>query len=125
MAVDHFLKIEGIEGESEDQEHKGWIDLLSWSWGAHSGRHDVPGRGRRRRQGLDADFHFTMRVCKASPEAPRGLRQRRALRERHARRPQGGQDAAEVPQDQVHGPSRLLVRQAAARAIRSRSTRSR
>ena len=31
--VDFFLKIEGIEGESEDRAHKGEIEILSWSWG--------------------------------------------------------------------------------------------
>ena len=34
MAVDMFLKLEKVEGESEDDAHKGEIDVLSWSWGA-------------------------------------------------------------------------------------------
>jgi len=34
MAVDMFLKIDGIKGESEDDKHKGEIDVLAWSWGA-------------------------------------------------------------------------------------------
>lgn len=33
MAVDYFLKLDGIEGESLDDKHKNWIQLLSWSWG--------------------------------------------------------------------------------------------
>lgn len=33
-AVDYFLKIDGIEGESQDAAHRGQIDLESWSWGA-------------------------------------------------------------------------------------------
>lgn len=33
MAVDMFLKIEGIDGESNDSKHKGEIDVLSFSWG--------------------------------------------------------------------------------------------
>ncbi|MGB7991069.1 MAG: type VI secretion system tube protein Hcp, partial [Candidatus Methylophosphatis roskildensis] len=33
MAVDFFLKIDGIEGESADSKHKKEIDVLSWSWG--------------------------------------------------------------------------------------------
>ena len=32
-AVDYFLKIDGIDGESTDKDHKGEIDVLSWSWG--------------------------------------------------------------------------------------------
>ncbi|HEY7575111.1 MAG TPA: type VI secretion system tube protein Hcp, partial [Thermoanaerobaculia bacterium] len=31
--TDYFLKIDGIEGESQDGKHKGEIDVLSWSWG--------------------------------------------------------------------------------------------
>jgi len=34
MAVDYFLKLDGIDGESQDEKHKNWIQLLSWSWGA-------------------------------------------------------------------------------------------
>ena len=34
MAVDMFLKLEGIDGESQDKKHKGEIDILAWSWGA-------------------------------------------------------------------------------------------
>ena len=33
MAVDMFLKIEGIEGESLDDSHGGEIDILNWTWG--------------------------------------------------------------------------------------------
>ena len=33
MAVDMFLKIPGIDGESADQSHRGEIDILSWTWG--------------------------------------------------------------------------------------------
>jgi type VI secretion system secreted protein Hcp len=34
MAVDMFLKLDGIKGESSDDKHKGEIDVLAWSWGA-------------------------------------------------------------------------------------------
>jgi type VI secretion system secreted protein Hcp len=35
MAMDMFLKIEGVKGESRDADakHKGTMDLLAWSWG--------------------------------------------------------------------------------------------
>ena len=33
MAVDMFLKIDGIDGESRDAKHKGEIEVLSFSWG--------------------------------------------------------------------------------------------
>jgi type VI secretion system secreted protein Hcp len=67
-AVDYFLKIEGIEGESTDAKHKGEIELASFSWGETN---QAPAAGRG---GAGAgkvamqDFHFVMRVNKASPK---------------------------------------------------------
>jgi|ERR1700722_479149 type VI secretion system secreted protein Hcp len=34
MAVDFFLKLDAIQGESVDTNHKDEIQLMSWSWGA-------------------------------------------------------------------------------------------
>lgn len=33
MALEMFLKLTGIAGESLDAKHKGEIDVLAWSWG--------------------------------------------------------------------------------------------
>ena len=33
VAVDYFLKIDGVPGESADAKHKGEIQLDSFSWG--------------------------------------------------------------------------------------------
>ena len=33
-AVDMFLELEGIQGESKDAQYKDSIDVLAWSWGA-------------------------------------------------------------------------------------------
>lgn len=33
MAIDMFIKIGNIEGESRDSKHAKEIDVLSWSWG--------------------------------------------------------------------------------------------
>jgi type VI secretion system secreted protein Hcp len=33
MAVDMFLKLDGIKGESVDSKHKDEIAVLAWSWG--------------------------------------------------------------------------------------------
>ena len=66
--VDYFLKIDGIEGESQDSKHKNEIDVQSWSWGeTNSG--DAAHRG-----GMGAgkvsmqDFHFVMHINKATPK---------------------------------------------------------
>jgi type VI secretion system secreted protein Hcp len=43
MAIDMFLKLDGVTGEAKDKVHGKEIDVLSWSWGmtnegsAHSG----------------------------------------------------------------------------------------
>lgn len=34
MAVDMFLDLEGVKGESLDGKYKDKIDILAWSWGA-------------------------------------------------------------------------------------------
>ena len=68
MAVDMFINIDGIKGESGDAKHKGEIDVLSWSFGgSQSGSAHVGG-------GLGAgkvnihDLSVTKYVDKASPE---------------------------------------------------------
>jgi type VI secretion system secreted protein Hcp len=66
-AVDYFLKIDGIDGESQDQKHKNEIDLLSWSWGeSNSGSSAFGGGGGAGKVSMQ-DFHFTMNTNKASP----------------------------------------------------------
>jgi type VI secretion system secreted protein Hcp len=32
-AVDYLMKIDDINGESQDAKHKGSIEIESWSWG--------------------------------------------------------------------------------------------
>lgn len=67
-AVDYFLKLQGIDGESTDSKHKAEIDIESWSWGAtQSGAHGFGGGGGAGKVQMQ-DFHFTMRVNKASPK---------------------------------------------------------
>ena len=67
-AVDYFLKLEGIEGESADHKHRGSIDLQSWSWGeSQSGTHAAGGGGGAGKVSMQ-DFHFVMSNNKASPK---------------------------------------------------------
>jgi type VI secretion system secreted protein Hcp len=68
MAVDYFLKIDGIEGESGDAKHKNEIDIMSWSWGeSNSGSHAYGGGGGAGKVSMQ-DFSFTMTVNKSSPK---------------------------------------------------------
>ena len=67
-AVDYYLKIEGIDGESTDDKHKGEIDVESWSWGeTNAGTHGAGGGGGAGKVSMQ-DFHFVMKVNKASPK---------------------------------------------------------
>lgn len=67
-AVDFYLKIEGIKGESQADKHKDEIDVESWSWGqTNSGSMAYGGGGGSGKVAMQ-DFHFVMRVNKASPK---------------------------------------------------------
>ena len=67
-AVDYFLKLEGIEGESTDHKHKNEIDVESWSWGeAQAGTHAGGGGGGAGKVSM-RDFAFTMKVNKSTPK---------------------------------------------------------
>ena len=67
-AVDYFLKINGIPGESQDDKHSNEIEIESWSWGeTNSGSHAGGGGGGAGKVSMH-DFSFTMRVNKASPK---------------------------------------------------------
>ena len=66
-AVDYFIKFDGIKGESSDAKHKDEIDIESWSWGAtHAGTGRGGGGGGAGKVSMQ-DFHFVMRLNKASP----------------------------------------------------------
>lgn len=62
-AVDYFLKIEGIPGESKDNKHKDFIDILSWSWGISRS-----GSGNGAGKVSSQDLTMTKFVDKASPK---------------------------------------------------------
>ena len=34
MAIDMFMKVEGVNGESKDSNHKDWTNIESFDWGA-------------------------------------------------------------------------------------------
>jgi type VI secretion system secreted protein Hcp len=67
-AVDYFLKIDGVDGESQDAKHKGAIQIESFSWGANNQGSFGFGGGGGAGKAQMQDFHFVMRVNKASPK---------------------------------------------------------
>lgn len=68
MAVDYFLKLDGIQGESADDKHKNEIQLLSWSWGA-SNVSSVAGTGGSGAGKVDlSDLNVSIYFDKATPK---------------------------------------------------------
>jgi type VI secretion system secreted protein Hcp len=64
---DHFLKLDGIDGESADAKHKGEIDVLSFSFHALQGGSSAIGGGAGRGRVALGDFVVTKNLDKASP----------------------------------------------------------
>ena len=69
MAVDMFLKLDGIEGESKDHKHKGEIELLSFSWGVSNSARacGATGGGGAGKVSVN-DFTIVKRVDSVSPQ---------------------------------------------------------
>src|SRR5258708_33930105 len=68
MAVDMFLKINGVDGESKDDKHKKQIDVLAWSWGmSNSGSAHVGGGAGAGKVNVQ-DLSVTKWVDSASPK---------------------------------------------------------
>src|SRR5262249_2781713 len=68
MAIDMFLKIDGIPGESTDAKHKDEIDILSYTWGESLPAAPSTSSGMATAKVTMQDFHFAMRVNKASAQ---------------------------------------------------------
>ncbi|RKO01579.1 type VI secretion system tube protein Hcp [Burkholderia mallei] len=65
--VDYFLQIDGVEGESTDQQYPGLIQIQSWQWAEeNSGRWGFGSGGAGKVE--MKDFEFRMVSNKASPK---------------------------------------------------------
>ncbi len=68
MAVDYFLKLDGIQGESVDDKHKNEIQILSWSWSA-SNVSSVSGSGGSGAGKVDlSDISMMLNFDKSTPK---------------------------------------------------------
>ena len=67
MAVDMFLKLDNVEGESTDSKHAGEITVLSWRWGLQQPVALVVGSGAGGGKFKVNDLRVTKHVDKASP----------------------------------------------------------
>ncbi len=67
MAVDMFLKLDDVKGESSDDKHRDEMDVLDWSWGmSQSGTTHVGAGGGAGKVSVN-DLSITKYVDKASP----------------------------------------------------------
>jgi type VI secretion system secreted protein Hcp len=68
MAVRYYLKIQGVEGESQDERHRNEIEVEAWTWGeAQVGGGGAGGGGSAGKVQL-GDLQFTARTGRASPK---------------------------------------------------------
>lgn len=64
-AVNMFMKVDGVTGESEVLGHKGEIDVLAWSWGQSTGARTASGAKPNL---CIQDLSFTKYIDTATPE---------------------------------------------------------
>jgi type VI secretion system secreted protein Hcp len=67
-SVDYFLKIDGIEGESTSDRHKGEINIKSFSWGASNAGSASAGGGGGAGKVSFQDISFSKVLDKSSPK---------------------------------------------------------
>jgi len=67
MAVDVFLKLGDIKGESKDSKHAGEIEVLSWSWGVSQTGSMGHGGGGGAGKANFSDLSVMHQFDKASP----------------------------------------------------------
>jgi type VI secretion system secreted protein Hcp len=65
-----FAKYDGIDGESKDQNHDAWIDILSVDWAAQAAAPAAGSSGQSRRRGavVVEDMTITLDYEKAAPK---------------------------------------------------------
>jgi len=66
MAFDSYLKLDGIEGESQKEGHTKEIELASWSWGGSNSGSFAHGSGGGTGKYATNDISFTAYTNKAS-----------------------------------------------------------
>ena len=67
-AVDYFLKIDGIDGESLQKGHEKELELMSFSWGESNAGSFAGNQGGGSGKVSMQDFHYTIPVNKSTPK---------------------------------------------------------
>jgi type VI secretion system secreted protein Hcp len=96
MAVDMFLKLDGIKGEAQDDKHKAEIDVLSWSWGGSQSASTHMGGGGGSGKVSFNDLHITKYVDASTPKLIGAMAQGTHIKEALLTlRKAGGKEAVE------------------------------
>jgi type VI secretion system secreted protein Hcp len=66
MTSDSHIKFDGVDGESTHKDHKGEIEVMSWSWGVSQASGGGSGGGSGKGKAIPQDFHFVHTYDKAS-----------------------------------------------------------
>lgn len=61
-----FLKVQGVTGEAGDADHKGEIEVVSWSWGLQASTSAIAGDAGTGRSTM-SELEVVKRVDQASP----------------------------------------------------------
>ena len=67
MSIDCHLKLKGVEGESGHKDHKGEIEVLTWSWNVSNASSAGSGGGSGVGKAMPGDFVFSHLFDKAAP----------------------------------------------------------
>jgi type VI secretion system secreted protein Hcp len=74
-----FLKIKGVTGESADADHKGEIEVVSWSWGMEAASSVASGQARGK--ATLSELQVVKRVDQSSPTLMTYLRSNKEVAE--------------------------------------------
>jgi type VI secretion system secreted protein Hcp len=81
MAIaDMFLKVQGVSGESADAEHKGEIEVVSWSWGMQASTSAARGSAGSGR-GTLSELEVVKHVDQSSPTLMFFLRSNKLIKQ--------------------------------------------
>jgi len=68
-----YIKFDGVEGEAQDKDHKGWSDILAFSQSLQKPGFAATGPTRRRGDVILEDIQVTKELDKASPKIAEGV----------------------------------------------------
>lgn len=78
-AADMFLKMQGVTGEAGDTDHKGEIEVVSWSWGMKAGTVGTSANAQVSRAATIEELHVVKNVDKSSATLMLYLNQNRLV----------------------------------------------